>query len=128
MQDLGLTEESTWWAVLTVKVLIAHQCWFDFDDASEGRAYRVLRSWLEDGEMQRLLQVNRYQDVLWFNQEAFEQVLWWMMVIATVTITVDETVASAGAVEACYDVIQQLQAAEAASDFRVEALLEAART
>jgi len=42
--------------------------------ASEpNRAYQVLQSLLRDNEVQRFLQVNRYQDVLWFNGEAFEE-------------------------------------------------------
>jgi len=127
MEDLGLDEGSAWWSVMTIKVLTRHQRWFELGEDAEGRAYRVLRSWLEDDQVQRFVQVNRYQDVLWFNEEAFEQLLWWMMVVATVAIVADPERASAEAVEGCYQVIERLREAEAASDYRVERLLEAAR-
>jgi glycosidase len=136
MQDLGLDESSAWWAVTTIKVLTTHQRWFEINraapspDGSQHRAFQVLRSWLEDEEVQRFLRVNRYQDLLWFNEEAFEQLLWWMLVTATVAISADPGTSSdeaAAAVSGCYRVIERLQQAEAASDYRVERLLEAAR-
>jgi len=128
MQDLGLDEPSSWWAVTTIKVLTTHQRWFELGDAPENRAYRVLRSWLEDDEVQRFLRVNRYQDVLWFNEEAFEQLLWWMMVVATVAIAADAGSSKQEAIAACYEVIEELREAEDASGYRVEKLLEAARS
>ncbi len=128
IQDLGLDERSSWWAVTTIKVLTTHQRWFELGEGSKNRPFQVLRSWLEDDEVQRFLQVNRYQDVLWFNEEAFEQLLWWMMVVATVAIAADPERASAERITSCYEVIEALQAAEAASEYRVERLLEAAAT
>jgi hypothetical protein len=120
---------------MTIKVLTTHQRWFELGETPENRAYQVLRSWLEDDEVQRFLRVNRYQDVLWFNEEAFEQLLWWMMVVATVDIAAHPEQATASpaspsaaeAIAACYEVIEELRQAEEASSYRVERLLEAAR-
>jgi hypothetical protein len=130
LQDLGLGEGSAWWAVNTIKTLTAHQRWFDISAGEDGRSYRVLHSWLQDDEVQRFLQVNRYQDVLWFNHEAFEQLLWWMLVTATVTLSADAGLSPDEAAEriaACYDVVRRLREAEGASEYRVERLLEVAR-
>jgi hypothetical protein len=130
LQDLGLDEGSAWWAVTTTKILTTHQRWFEIPDADEDQSYQVVQSWLQDDEVQRFLQVNRYQDVLWFNHEAFEQLLWWMLVTATVAISADPELPPDGAAEqiaTCYDVLRQLQDAEQASEYRVERLLEIAR-
>jgi glycosidase len=130
LQDLGLEEGSAWWAVTTIKILTTHQRWFEIHDIEEGRPYRVLQSWLQDSEVQRFMQVNRYQDVLWFNKEAFEQLLDWMLMAATTAISADLQLSpdqAAAQVKTCHDVVGQLKEAERASEYRVERLLEIAR-
>ena len=85
LRDLGLDNGTAWWAVTTIKILTSHQRWFEMQTVEKKeRVYRVLESWLKDDEVQQFLQVNRYQDVLWFNKEAFEQLLWWMLLLAVV--------------------------------------------
>jgi hypothetical protein len=130
LQDLGLDEGSAWWAVNTVRVLNTHQRWFEIHEAADDQAYRILQSWLQDDEVQRFIQVNRYQGVLWFNQEAFELLLWWMLAIATVAICADPGLSLDEAtlqISGCYDVVKRLRKAEEASEYRVERLLELAR-
>jgi hypothetical protein len=63
---------------------------------------------------------------LWFNQEAFEQLLWWMLATATVTLSADPhrpTAEVSEAVAGCYHIIQQLLQAEQESEYQVEKLL-----
>lgn len=131
MRELGEEEGAAWWNAGTVKVLVKHQDWCPPPEEDEERAYQVLTSWLRDGEVQRFLQVNRHLGVLWFNGESFEQLLAWMMAIAAVRITAgaeaegEEDVARA--IVACYEVVERLRAAEAASDYQVVKLMEAAK-
>ena len=127
MQEMGLDEASAWWGVKTVKILTSHQLWFDHLDTESGSAYRVLRTWLRDDEVQQFLRVNRYQDVLWFNHEAFEQLAWWMMLVATVAVAADAARPSMDAITACYQLIEELRLAEQTSRYRVEDLLEAVK-
>ncbi len=127
MQDLGLDESSAWWSVKTIKILTSHQRWCQGSRPVEDRAHHVLRSLLQDDEVQQLLRINRYQDVLWFNQEAFEQLLWWMMWITAVTMTVEQDGTGDRTIETCYQIVQHLRRAAEASRFRVESLLDAAR-
>jgi hypothetical protein len=90
----------------------------------------VLESWLKDDEVQQFLQVNRYRGVLWFNKEAFEQLLWWMLVVAVVTISADplrSTAEVSQEIVTAYDIVRKLQQAEEESGYQVEKLLEAAR-
>jgi len=128
LQDLGLDEGSAWWATSTIKILTAHQRWFEIDGSDGSRAYQVLRAWLEDDQIQRYLRVNRYQDVLWFNAEAFEQLLWWMTLVATLAISAEAPAGEAAErIAACHEVVKDLQRAEEESEYRVESLLDAAR-
>ncbi|MGD2147025.1 MAG: alpha-amylase, partial [Anaerolineae bacterium] len=131
LQDLGLEEGPARWAVNTVKALTTHQLWHKILDEDDDAASRVLRSWLQDDEIQRFLHFNRYQDVLWFNKEAFEQLLWWMLVTAIAALSADADLAAEDftrKVGACHELVMRLQAAADASQYRVERLLEIART
>ena len=130
LEDLGLDEGAAWRAVMTVKILINHQGWYELEAAEKRQAYQVLVSWLRDSEVQQFLQVNRYRGVLWFNHEAFEQLLAWMLTLATVEVGAQPELAQdevARHIETCYDVVKTLQQAEEASDYQVVRLLEAAR-
>ena len=85
---------------------------------------------LGEAEAQAYLGVNRYQDVLWYNQEAFDELLSWLYITAAVDLTTaTEQTAQLAAerLQACHDVIKQLQKAEKASDFQIEKLLEAVK-
>jgi glycosidase len=139
LREMGLDEGEAWWGLAAIKVLISHQRCYETCTAegrpeqAEGspvelrRAYRLLEAWFQDSDVQQFLQVNRYHGVLWFNKEAFDQMLGW-----TLTVAVIETAANplcgadevAKEVVGCYDIVQQVQQAEQASGYQVEKLLE----
>jgi hypothetical protein len=130
LQDLDLDETAAWWAVGTVNVLINHQRWYEVEASGNERAYQILRSWLRDSEVHQFLQVNRYRDVLWFNHEAFEELLGWMLTLAAIEISADPRLTPKTIAEhivACYEVVKMLQQAEKASEYQVEKLMELAR-
>ncbi|MFQ5857151.1 MAG: alpha-amylase family glycosyl hydrolase, partial [Anaerolineae bacterium] len=130
LRNLGLDNSSAWQAVTLIKLLTSHQRWFAVPAFEETRAYQVLESLLKDNEVQQFLQVNRYQDVLWFNQEAFDRLAWWLVVVAVVDSSADPGRPAGEVAEEISDhfgVIQTLQLAEQESDFQVGKLLEAAR-
>jgi hypothetical protein len=127
LQDLGLDEAAAWRAVAVVKSLTAHQRWFDVQAPKKKRTYQVLESALNDGEVQQLLQVNRYQGILWFNKEAFERWLWWMSSLAAVEISATRpTTEVAQELVEQYDVVAKLLKAEKESGYQVGKLVEAA--
>jgi hypothetical protein len=115
----------------TDKILINHQDWPNLASTSEeDRAYQVLVSWLRDNEVQQFVQVNRYGGVLWFNSEAFDQLLAWMLTIAAVSESADAGSPSqeiAEKITGCYNVIAKLKKAAESSEFQVVKLMEAVR-
>ncbi|MCP4538923.1 MAG: alpha-amylase [Chloroflexi bacterium] len=133
LQDIGLDDGAAWWAVTTIKILTTHQRWFEMPASEHGKevpAYRVLASWMEDDEVQQFLQVNRYQDVLWFNGETFDQLLRWMLLVAEITVYADPlrpTDEVAQEIASYHDVVKRLQQAKEKSGYQVEKLLGAAR-
>jgi len=130
LQDLGLDEETACQAVATIKVLTSHQRWFEVRALEKERCPLVLEAWLGDDEVRRFLHVHRHGGILWFNKERFEQLLWWMLLTAVVTISADPLRPPAQAaqemVNAC-QVTQRLRQAEEASEYQVEKLLEVTR-
>ncbi|MGD1992325.1 MAG: alpha-amylase family glycosyl hydrolase [Anaerolineae bacterium] len=130
LQEMGLDEVAAWEAVTVIKLMTGHRRWFQLGDAHAGGAYVALRTWLQDNEAQAFLGINRYQGTLWFRKESFDELLWWMLVVAAVEIGADPERTSeeaAQGIAAAYDLIGQLREAERASQYQVEELLEAAR-
>lgn len=88
----------------------------------------TLTEWLHDPLVRALLKVNEYQGVLWFQKEAYEAALHWMLVLSAVQILADPDLSPEAQVtmlQACYAVIRLLQRAEAQSEYQVARLLEA---
>jgi hypothetical protein len=85
---------------------------------------------LEDEDVRRFLQINRYQNVLWFNKEAFEQLLGWLVAISVISLNSDPGMAITQLDDEIvnqYRVLQQLKKAQSKSDYQLEKLLEATK-
>lgn len=136
IQDLGFDETSAWRAVDVVKFLTTHATWGQAldqdppvsDKSQQELITQLLQSWLRDGDVQRFIHVNRYQGILWFNKEAFEEFLTWMLIAALVDVMAGEKKEPeevAESIGAYYRLLQQMERAAGESDFQVEKLLEA---
>jgi len=130
LRDLGLAEAATGQCVATVRVLTTHQRWFAVQGAPSERAYQVLSALLRDSEVQQLMNVNRYQGILWFRGESLDALLDWLLLVAVVDSTTaplrpTEQIVSE-IVERCA-VIVRLQEAGRQSGYQIERLLEACR-
>jgi hypothetical protein len=121
--EMGLDEASAVRCLSLVRILASHQGWFDPQLPAEEQALIALQAWLKDSEVQSFIQVNRYQGLLWFNHESFEELLWWMYIAVILDLPGFENLTG---LEACYEVIQRLLEAEAKSGYQIEKLVEAA--
>ncbi|MCK4897929.1 MAG: hypothetical protein KAS38_04100, partial [Anaerolineales bacterium] len=126
---MGLSEHVSWRSVGIIKLLNSHQDWYDGQIPKKQRAYHALQSWLRDNELQQFLGVNRYQDVLWFNSESFQELLWWMFLISLVKTSPKMGQSDLGAQEIItqYEIITELLKAAEESGYQVEGLLEAVK-
>ncbi len=137
MSDLGLDEKSKWRAITLIKLLTSHHAWWnlagtDRGKSKKGAGYDILTSVLADGDAMAYLGVNRFQDILWFNKESFEDLLWWLMVIACVEISAALAEAGEGdkvakSILPAYKMISSLLTAAEASGYKMEKLLELAK-
>ena len=124
-QALGVSEPGAWRAVSAIKILLTHQA----EPAAPGKlgAYQALQSWLEDDEIQRYLGINRYQGILWFNQELFDELLHWMFLREIILVGSDASLSAAEIaerVDASYRFVQVLQQAETSSGYQVAKLID----
>ncbi len=125
LREAKLDEAGIWQIVYAIKALTTHQAWHKADVAAKKRAYRLAEVLFADADVQRLLQVNEYQGVVYFNKEAFDKLTWWLLAVAVIDITADPEAAAdevPNAIIAAYEVIRALQDAEAQSDYQVEKL------
>jgi len=128
LRDFGMSDAQAAQAVAAIKLMTTHQQWHAWREARKGRARRVLQAWLEDAETAQFLQVNRYNDILWFNKEAFEALVGWMYAAAAVSLGADGARtrnAIAKAIGAAYDAAKALLRGEKKSKYQVERLLAA---
>ena len=127
LRDSGLDDPSLSKAVTTIKLLTSQQHWFQVDTEPEKWIYQVVNSLLKDSEARQFLSVNRHQDVLWFNKEAFEELLWWMVVLAvinTFSTPQPEKPETVDKIVHYYHAVMQIQKAGEASGYQVEKLIE----
>jgi hypothetical protein len=130
LQDLGATAGDAEHAVALIKVLTTHQGWFEAGKPGPTHAFQTLQALLAEGEVQRFLQINRYQDVLWFNKESFERLTCWLLLTGAVQVTADDAAPGGSVAEhvrAQYDIIQQLRRAKKLSGYQIEKLMAAAK-
>ncbi len=107
-----------------VRLLITQQHWYSQLGASPLIA--ILEAWISNEEIRAYLNINRHKDVLWFNQEAFEEFLWCMMLLAVLEIAGESETTSTQMIESilgAYDIVKKLLKAEKASEFQLEKLL-----
>jgi glycosidase len=136
LQDLQVEQGAAWRAVSLVKILTAHHTWCQELEVEQDQepAYRVLQEWLKDAEVQRYLSVNRYQDVLWFNKESFDELLGWMYLTGVVqALAAAEPdpagdISDTGPIQSCYEVVQVIQAAVDASGYQLDKLIASVKT
>lgn len=87
----------------------------------------AIRSLVSDPQVARFLNINRFNDINWFNQEAFEALINWLQVIDAIVAlrraTTDKELRSALTKQ--YETEQKWRAAQSRSEFQVEKLLDA---
>lgn len=125
LQGDGQTEGDAWRAVTAVRLLTRYQSWCQ-EAIRPDAAHTILAEWLQDPDVQRMLQVNRYQGVLYFNRESFELFLQWALRIAAVALYATNMLDADARLQVCYRVIRHLWLAGEESEYRVETLLKVA--
>ncbi|MGD0916485.1 MAG: alpha-amylase family glycosyl hydrolase [Thermodesulfobacteriota bacterium] len=128
LMDLGQEEEAAWRSVAVVKLLTRYQGWYEVPTSVENPAHEVLECLLKDNEVQQFLQVNRYNDILWFNKEAYDELRWWLFLAAAIEIISDPLRPMSEImkeIERYIGILRKWEDAAKRSEFQVEKLLVA---
>ena len=132
-KDMGIKLESAERNLILVKILITHQHVWGRGSSLNNNAYQMVLTLLEDHEVQQFLSVNRYQDIIWFNKEAFEYLIWILYVASIIQITASSGLASLAKKEEHlierilknYSTAQKILGAGKLSQYQVERLIAA---
>lgn len=143
LQQTGATEEEAMGVVGMVRILLNHGEWTRAEGDRPGfaaidvpaRPLHYLSAWLQDREIQNYLGINRYQGILWYNKEALEVFLGWMIAVGFLGLTSDgedrtdaaQLERALGAETALGVFAAAILEAGEASEYRVDRLLEMAR-
>ncbi|MFN8176841.1 MAG: alpha-amylase family glycosyl hydrolase [bacterium] len=124
LHDLGVDDAAAWQASELVRVLIALPRSASVGGGRRERGRRVIAAWLADESVRSFLRVNEWQGVLWFNQEAFQQLTVWMLILDAVESASPErpTARVAASWAASLALAAELRVAAEASGFRVDRL------
>ncbi|NWF69849.1 MAG: alpha-amylase [Chloroflexi bacterium] len=117
LQASGMEEFNAGQAVALVKAATMHQSLFA--GSADETADSLLTALLQDSDVQRFMRVNRWQDMLWFDKDAFESLLRWLLLVNALDNSTTAAVRR--------QTVAALQAAADASDYQVEKLRAAAK-
>ncbi|MEW5767283.1 MAG: alpha-amylase family glycosyl hydrolase [bacterium] len=124
IQELGTDEWRAWREELLLNILTDYYDWAK--DSSRPKQLARIKDILKDPDVQGYIHLNRYEGVLYFHKESFEELIYWLFVVSTVdfisrSTLVEETI-PAGIVNR-YEIVREfIQAAEKAG-YRMEAML-----
>ena len=122
---LELSENDIWQMTQDLRIAISQQNWFRKNNSLEPET--VFSSWLQSPEIQQYLRLNRYKEVVWFNQEAYERLIWWMYTLALLSEIAKPDFSYNHFVESAIlldDFCHKLLEAEKGSGFQIHLLIE----
>jgi hypothetical protein len=121
LEGMGIDESVARRGVDLAGALVRYQEWCDGALDPVDSAAQLLTAWQDDPQVRRLLKVNTYEGVLWFNQESFDELVWRLYALQAARLN-----AWAGdpleELANCHAVVKELLAAEAQSGFQFEKL------
>jgi glycosidase len=126
LTDSGYDWQAASYGGELTSLLVGQQDWYKVKAGKERKPYVVMQSWLEDERIRAILGVNTHNQVEWFNQEAMDNWLWWMLAIGTLETLANPAVAPEdipSEVTKVYDILNPIRTAVESAEFQVDKLL-----
>jgi len=122
INGMGMTRQEAIHIVKMVRVLISLQKWTD--NPENQNPYQLMQSALSNPDIQHLLQMNRYQEILWYSKEGYEDFL--NCLLASVVFEPDATDPSLQYERLVFvkEILTDLETAGKGSEYQVEKLLQ----
>jgi len=125
LEEIGFDYHQAQSGVTILNLLIRQQDWIT--DIEEMTSLGLLERWLTQDEVRSFLNINRYRGKLYFNKEAFESMMWWMLTIGVISIASNPEKSLAEFIEnlfIAFDRIIDLLTAEKESGYQLDILLQ----
>jgi len=125
LEELGLETEQAKSGVTIIKLLVDQQNWVV--DIEQKTPQMLIEEWISKEAIRDFLKINRYRDKLWFNKEAFESLMWWMMTAGLLQLASDPGKSLTSTIEDLFEawaLVKSILKAETDSEFQLEKLLE----
>jgi hypothetical protein len=127
LKDLGVETGLRQRAVNTVRVLLTCHHWLPQVAVAEVPhkvdAYSVIYRALSCRDVRTYLRVNRFEDVVWFNREAFGEFVWWLAWVSTIEVGLQRDADLVSYLVMIHQLVQQVKGVEAASGYQIDKLL-----
>jgi hypothetical protein len=123
--DLGFDIQQAQSGVTILKLLINQQNWVL--NTKEKSPYIFTEEILKEDEVRTFLNINRYRGTLYFNKEAFESLMWWLMSTALIRLVSDPEKSLTEDLEIlieAHGLIAKLLEVEEQSEYQVDILLD----
>ena len=120
-RQLGADEQSAWLDARLVRIMCNHFPVLDFYPGGGGRF--SLHRMFEDPAVQEYLLVNRHQDVLWFNREQMEKLVYWLFFASVLSLEAGSRLDRQALTARFENATEILEAAET-SEYQVEKLFQ----
>lgn len=119
---LGMADSRAIQQIRHMSAFIRYQLWWEENKT----AHELMKALIDDPNTQKVLQLNKYQGVTWFNKEAFENFIGGLFVVAAVEIYNSgmAEVKSAKAIKSAYLTIMTLLDAKEKSGYSAEKLMD----
>ena len=127
LRDLEIEENRILQTLGLLKLMVAHQHIAIFAEETMPNAAGLLTDLLGYPEVHQFLQVNRYQDVLWFNREQYELLTTGLIVLILMEIFTDFDRKKFGYYQQQLACMEQLILMGPESGYQLERLLELAK-
>lgn len=125
LKQMDIPEDTANRCLHILRLITSQQDWYS--RLSKASLIDIVKTWFSTPETQGFIQVNRFEDILWYNRESFSTFLYWMFVVAVIKsqtqpgATQNETIET---ILGCYDIICQLQKADEKSEYQLDKLFE----
>ena len=125
LMDCGLGMGDAQKAVQAVKIIISNQDWAV--DIIHQRPHNILENWLSDNYVRSYIGINRYKDVLWFNKESFDSMVWHMFAVCWCLSATDTEKSITSHIQdmiLTFENIKKIIKAELKSEFQLTKLMD----
>jgi len=121
----GFSEDDAIHKITFIKLAVRQQDWFTQENSKDYS--KILQTWLTTPEIRDVLKVNFYEDILWYHQESFLELMWWMEfvpILKAFSTKESNRVTGTETVLALQDIFKKIQTRHKKSYCKVDLLLD----